>query len=448
MRCSRSLATTRNRLLTALATGALVLSVAAAAPATAADSSATKCADPSGTVKIGASYFGGVGKAYADIGGDDSLTPADQAVIDNYKAGVDALNASGGLAGCEVELVTFNFRATSPDYHQESQKECAAFTQDEKVVAVFGAAYETQAGFDCYAKAKTPFFTTGGKYAPTCADLKKYAGYIYLASSVASCRFSSFVGMWDKAGLFPKDAKVGILAIEDGSGQGTYVAEKVYGPALKKLGIPFQTFSYPAPINTPDFANTNAAMGPAILKFKNEGVNVVLFTPAGPTGPAAFMPQAANQSFFPAYGLDTADGLAISAALGANAVKQGVGISWAIADLPLAAQQTLPANPAITGCAAWSAPSQATLTGSSPYCDYLNLLKSGFANASKADAASLKKGIDALGTSFDSSITYGGATKFGKNVFGGASMAQMLEFDPTTKAWKLASAKQAAVTIP
>ena len=196
-----------------------------------------------------------------------------------------------------------------------------------------------------------------------------------------------------------------------------------------------------------DFANTNASMANAILKFKADGVNVVLMTPAGPAAPAAFMPQAVNQDFFPAYGLTTADGLGVSASLGGSAIKQAVGVSWSTLDLPLAEQQALPANSAVTECATWSAPSTQSVSGTSPYCDFINVLQAGFANAKKADPASLEKGIYALGNTFVSSMHYDGATQLGPKAYGGAVQAQMLTFDPATKTWVL-KAGQKTVTIP
>jgi hypothetical protein len=431
----------------------LVFAAAVAVPAGAAKTAATtKCADPSGTVKVGLSYFGGVAQNLGDIGAGDvgALDPGAQAIINGYKGGIAALNAAGGLAGCQVAPVFFNFSAQSPDFNQESQQECAAFTQDNKVIAVFTAGFETKVAVDCFAKAKTPLFSYAGSYQPSCADLKKYAGYVYLPIGVATCRYGSFVNLWNKAGLFPKDAKVGILALDDGSGQGQYVADKVYAPALKKLKIPSESFSFPSATSGAAFSATNSAMGAAILKFKSDGVNVVIMTPAGAQAPAAFLPQAATQGFFPNYGFSSSDALVIVNSLGASAVKKGIAISWLIGDLPLTAQQALPPNPAIEGCAPWSTstPNVLTLTGSSSYCDFLNILQAGFKNATKTDPASLKKGIEALGTSFVSSMTYGGKSKFGKGDYDGITAAQMLKFDPPSKSWEYVSPSQKATAIP
>jgi hypothetical protein len=239
--------------------------------------------------------------------------------------------------------------------------------------------------------------------------------------------------MWDDAGLFPKDAKVGILVMDDGSGQGVALADKVWTPELKKLKIPVETFKFTGATNSPSFSQVNATVANAVLQFKSAGVNVVLFTPAGGQGPAAFMPQAKTQGFFPNYGLNSADSLAVASALGAESIKTGIAVSWASADLPLTEQQKLPPNSAAEGCAVWSAPSTITVPGVSPFCDFLNSLQAGFEGAKKMDAPTLYKGITGLGTSFVSSITYDGATKFAKGRTDGGTKAMMLEYDATSK---------------
>jgi hypothetical protein len=431
-----------------VAAGALLAVPANAAVRSVKTAAATTCADPSGTVEIGVVLFGGVATNVSGVGGDTSLSPSDQAIVDNYANGAAALTAAGGLAGCKVKAVVHNFSAASGDFNQESQKECTAFTQDNKVIAVFTNAYETQVAIECLGKAKVPVFAFAGSYPPTCADYKTFAGYIYSPNGVASCRFASFPGIWQKAGLFPKNAKVGILAIDDGSGQGAYIANKVFAPALKKLGYTSETYSYPTAVSAQTATQTSAVLGSAILKFKTDGVNVVIMTPSAAQGPAFFLPQAATQNFFPSYGFATSDALTAVTTIGAAGVKKGIAISWNIDDLPLTAQQALPVNPAITSCAKWSTPSQMALTGSSNYCDFLNILAAAFKGATKTDAATLKKGIEALGTTFDSSTTYGGATKFAKGHYDGVSVVQVLQFNPTTKSFEFIKANQKVTPLP
>ncbi|HEX5586337.1 MAG TPA: hypothetical protein VFZ17_03440 [Acidimicrobiia bacterium] len=426
------------------------LFVLPAGGATKEAATSTTCADPSGSVNVGLSYFGNLEQQLEGINEEQAaLTPAAQAIIDNYKAGIAALNAEGGLAGCQVKPVIHNFPAQSQDFNQTTSTECAAFTQDAKVVAVFTAAYETRVALDCFAKAKTPLFQMGGVYAPTCADYEKYAGYLYSPDGLASCRYSNFVPLWDKAGLFPKGAKVGIVVFDDGSGQGKFIADKVYTPALKKIGVPTTSFSFPGVLNTVSGGDASqVAIKNGVLKFKAEGVNVVLFTPSGSQASSFFIPPAAAQGFFPSYGLASFDGLNIVQAVGSDTLKKAVAVSWLFSNLPLSDQQALPTNSAVEKCAAWSQPSQTTLTGSSTYCDFLNILQAAFKGQKDTSPASLKKGIEALGTSFTSSMTYDGATKFGAGDYDGVTVGQVLVWDPTTKTFVYAKKGQKAVTIP
>ncbi len=409
---------------------------------------APKCADPSGKVKIGASYFGSVSTALENIGAGESaaLTPADQAIVDGYKAGIQALNDEGGLAGCEVEGVFFNFKAVGVDFNQQSQQECAAMTQDNKVVAMYSTAFETRVAVDCFAKAKTPMFQIGNNYAPTCADYQKYAGYLYNPSGIATCRFGTFIDIWNKAGLFGKDAKVGILVQTDGSGANENLANKVWGPKLKKLKIPYETFEYTGATSAAGFGEVNAAVANAVLRFKSDGVNVVLFTPGGGQGIVAFTLQASNQGFLPKYGIDSADSFGNAQRIAPNASMEGaIGVSYAILDLDLTGQQALPANPAITECAAWSPPSTVSLTGASAFCDYLNILRAALGDAKDTKPATLQKGIEALGTSFVSSLTYGGKTKFGTNRYTGGYVARVLEYDAASDSFVFMSGQKPKV---
>ena len=83
------------RVIGGLVIGALVLIGLSAVPASAAKSAApAKCADPSGKVQLGLSYFGSLSGALESIGANETaeLTPADKAIIDGYQAGIDALN--------------------------------------------------------------------------------------------------------------------------------------------------------------------------------------------------------------------------------------------------------------------------------------------------------------------------------------------------------------------
>jgi hypothetical protein len=437
----------------ALATAALLVAPAGAAKSSAPSAASGTCPDPSGKLLIGMSYFGSLGAALNSIGQGEAaeLTPAEQATIDGYQKGIDWVNENGGVAGCQLEKKVFNFKAVGVDFNQQSQQECAAFTQDAKAFAVIAVAFETKVANDCFAKAKTPMFKVGNNYPPTCADEKNNAGYIYVVSGIATCRFGAFLDIWKKAGVLNKDSKVGIVVISDGSGQNEALANKVYGPKLKKMGIPYQTLVAPGATSSAGFNETNAAMPNGILKFKSDGVNVVFLTPSGSQAPQAFIGQANAAGFYPDYALDTADGTGIAGlqlrGAGTN-VKQAVSVSWVYGDLPLEQQESLPPNSKAQECSEWTAPSTTTIAGASPICDFLTILQEAMEGATKTDAKTLRKGVEALGTKFVSSLTYGGATKFGSFRYDGGTKARVLRWDPNTQAFVFDTKDTKLYTIP
>jgi hypothetical protein len=425
-----------------------------AAPAGAAKAaSSQKCPDPSGTVKVGVSFLGSTAASVsAKVGSvDTSSNPSDQATAKSIQAGADALNAAGGVAGCQVQPVVFNFSVISPDFNAVSQQECATFTQDNKVVAVLAQGYETALAADCFAKAKIPSFWVDSVviYKPSCATSPR--DNFYGVASVFACRYASFIKLWNNAGLFPPKAKVGILQYEsvDGTKQNEALVKDQWGPQLKKLGMTYETFSISRPPTSSGYGDVGTQMNAAILKFKADGVNAVLFTPPGATMVTTFLPAALAQGYSPSLGLTTNETPGSTVAVAPAAISKAVVISWQPADQPVSAQQALPANPAIPSCAAWSPVNRGASgaqTGASNVCDFYNAVAAGFKNATKLDAATFRKGVVALGTSFDSTMTYGGATKFSNNVLDGGIKAQVLTWDASTKSFVPTSKKQ--ITIP
>jgi hypothetical protein len=455
MKTKRSVARLRavfGSIIVALVVSSALLAVPASAART---SGSGKCPDPSGTLKIGMSYSASVAaQANATVGLSGELAPTDRATESAYKAGAAALNAAGGVAGCNVEVVMFPFSVGGADFNQLSQAECATFTQDNHVAVVFAAGYETKVAVDCFVKAKLPVFFTpaAALYEPSCADSNK--NNLYAVASILTCRFGSFIKLWNDAGLFPKGAKVGILQFDsiDGEHQNQALVKSQYEPKLKKLGYTVETFTTTRSVGAgaSGFGDQSAQVAQAVLRFKTDGVNVVLFTPPGAQMLASFMPQALSQQYFPNYGFTSSDAISAARLIGQNAMKKAIAVSWGIIDQSMPAQRALPANPAVKACAPWSVPSESgpvpTLTGANDYCDFFHAIQTGWRGATKLNAATLRKGITALGKSFDSAQTYDGATRFAAKKLDGGSKAMVLTWDPPTKEFIPITGKK--VTIP
>jgi hypothetical protein len=413
--------------------GALVLVGLSAVDARATSPAArSSCGDPSGAVTLGLSYSA-------------AAAATERATVDEYQAGIDALNREGGLAGCPVETVVFRFDPGA-GAEQQSLQECVTFTRNVEVLAVFSVADPAAAGGRCYADAGTPVFRASDDGPFACARDRGDAGYLYAPAGVATCRFGSFVGIWDRAGLFPDGALVGIVIVDDDTGYNRALADGVWARELRARNIPFETMAVPDARSAAEFSGARTVVADGLARFVADGVDVVLFTPSGGLAVAAFMPAAAARGYFPAYGLTSADGLRVASTVGAAAIKRALAISWRADDLPLPDQQRLPANPAIEQCVQWATPSETTVASASAYCDFLNILPQALAGSDTVSRATLRAGIEKLGTTFVSSLTYGGETRFGANRHDGAYRAQVLEFDPATSTFRFhAGARTATI---
>jgi ABC-type branched-subunit amino acid transport system substrate-binding protein len=418
-----------------VAVGAITLAALSPPPAGAVRTvGRSQCARPSGSIELGVSY----GAASSE---------AERAIVDGYRAGIDDLNRDGGLAGCRVEMVAFRLETTRSDVDEQAREECTAFTQVHHVLAVFSVADRSASADRCYADARTPVFTAGNAAASTCADATGAFTYLYAPAGVATCRFGPLIGIWDRAGLFPDDAKVGIVAVDDASGQNRALADELWARELRARGVPFETMIAPPSSSPAGFSESVAAVSDGLAGFMADGVNVVVFAPSGGEAIAAFMPAAAARNYFPAYGLTSADGIPLASTVGSAAIRNALAISWLSTDLTLGDQQALPANASVAQCARWATPSETAVAGASPYCDFLNILRRTMARAKRANAAALRKGVEALGTTFVSSLTYDGATKFRGDRHDGAYRAHMLTFDTATSTFRLPPGAR-TTTIP
>src|SRR5262245_51406094 len=121
----------KTRLLVVIVTVALTISMLAAgagAAANSSNSSNSTSASPTGTspasggrISLGLPYLGGQADSISASGVDASSVPSDNQTVAMYKAGLAAINADGGIGGCQVDGIIFNF--STDDFSVSSQKE-------------------------------------------------------------------------------------------------------------------------------------------------------------------------------------------------------------------------------------------------------------------------------------------------------------------------------------
>jgi ABC-type branched-subunit amino acid transport system substrate-binding protein len=411
----------------------------AAAPGAGSGSSAA--GGCKGSVKLGFSYSSDEQIGLAAVG-----NPAEAASFGNYaeqqqatiQRAVTDLNHHGGLAGCTVVPVYYDFHSLGVDgFSGESQTECVTFAEDDHVFAVITGALENKTLIACLAQHHVPVFFNSSSYNPTGQDFADYRGYLYQTEGINPWRWAPFIQMYASAGFFGPGAKVGILLADDGYGTNDYLVNHIWKPELAAMGITPVVFTFPQIESYTNVSSVTTELAAAVLQFKSDGVNRVLTTPDGGDAVIFFTQVANSQSYDPRYGLSTLSGVAAWSSEPTSQQPGAVAISFNLVDLgsPTTAELNgLPANPDRTAC---NNLFNGQLGGSSivnfyGLCDDLDFLGAALHGQPAATPATLLAGGAALGDGLSLAGGYGNAT-FTPTKQDGGSVARTMVFDVATQ---------------
>lgn len=418
-------------------------------PGQALASGSSACRQP---VSVGVSYTSDLAAAFAAAG-----DPTKAGQFSNYVAQVqeqdqraaDYVNAHGGLAGCEVQLVFHDFHLTASDgFSAESQRECVDFSQDHRVFVAIPTSAENQTYVTCMAKNNVINVYQPNQYYPTPHDFEQYAGLLYATTYITPYRWKPFIGLLKQYGYFDAGAKVGILLADDGSGTNQHLVNDLWKPALAALGITPEVFTFTQFQAVSGASETTSQFSSAVLQFKAAGVNRVMFTPDGGQGPQFFTRAASSQNFRPRYALSTIN---YPTGWGSNASDQlpgAVAVSYTVNDLGAAPSsyfdQQMATNPPNSTRVACDQIYKGR-TGSTPvtnfyqFCDSLLFLQAALKGATAVTKASLLAGANALANSHPLAGGYGPASFRPPNHYDASAAVRVMTWDESANGWKYAS---------
>lgn len=222
-----------------------------------------------GPIQIGFQVAVNTQAAFAATGA--SSGPADEEHM--VKALVAWVNATGGINGRQLVAVIHPTDPTQGTFASQAAAACADFTQDHHVLAIASSRVSSTDDL--------PGRTSTSRWPRATVD-----------------------GL-DAAGYFAGGARVGLLNFD----------APVYARVVARLRTEMQrkghAFASDVTVATPpsvaDFGAMSAAIGNAILKFRQAGVDHVMFA-ASAELPFFFMAQAESQQSRPRYGLSSNDG--------------------------------------------------------------------------------------------------------------------------------------------
>lgn len=350
----------------------------------------------------------------------------------NARALVKAINAAGGLAGRTIDpryrLIRIS-EASKPS-QQLYAEICAHFTEDDPVPVVLVTGVFDDTLWSCLTRKGV----LGISQLPQYIGGKSTLGYDVIAPNAVSVPRQATLladGLFND-GYYKGAAKVGIISTDDPIFRP--VVEKQLVPALRQRGL---TVSEPAFLpkvqGASDLGAVSAASGNAVLRFRSEGVDRVVFLEGSAAGALTFMRQADNQGYRPKYGMTSAQyPTTLTVNVPASQLEGAVVTSWVPSgDVT---PQGAPVPPGRARCLAALKASGITYSaGTSPevaalqQCDGLFLLADAAASVGAADLRSLRAGALRLGASWKPAVTVSGNLAPGRK--DGAGSWHIARFD-------------------
>ena len=251
---------------------------------------------------------------------------------------VKDLNAHGGVNGHPITPVFADWNAASGD--QGRQTDCATLTDDGHAQFVVTVININSALLACVAKHGIPLVNAslgaGDDYL-----YKAYRGNFFSPAMMSLNRESALLlrRLTERHVLVPGH-KVGVV-IDGTDPQYARVFTQTEEPTLKALGLPYDSYT----------VNAEADVSSAVLRFKTDGIQQVVFIAPNGIIATLFMQNAEQQDYRPTYGMgdSTAAWFAAKAAPPAQ-VKgfQGIG-SLPLSNVEVSQYPTTPREKACLG---------------------------------------------------------------------------------------------------
>ena len=225
------------------------------------------------------------------------------------------LNTQGGINNHPVKLVPYE-DSTSDDASTNSQAACSAWTQDATVIAAITLAAQSSSCLAAKNVVELQAYNTANT--PLASQLSS-TPLLTIPDGLTLDRLASTYGthMGDQ-GFFksPANEKLGVVYNQTTNFESAYATMK---SALSAQGIPVvSSYEVPAFTDASSAASLETAVGNAVLQFKAEGITHVMFLDNGTTAAVFFGMAAANQKYYPRYGLNGGDAASIFALDEAN----------------------------------------------------------------------------------------------------------------------------------
>jgi ABC-type branched-subunit amino acid transport system substrate-binding protein len=363
-------------------------------------------------------------------------TPGDDKQLTDIM--VDWVNEHGGIAGRTLRAVHHGTEATSGTWATQAQEACATLTEDNQVVvAVSSFVGGSDAMSGCFASKGVPYVESN-LWPFSAADYARLADILYQPGRMNADRWAKvYVDGLQAAGYFEKNAKLGLLRVDGATFD--HVANDVFKPRLASLGLKLaKEVVMSNPNGVGDYGRLGAQVSNAIVQFRSEDVDHLMFLEPAGAVPFFFMPAAESQGYHPRYGLSSSDIPATQAAQSpGNQLERSVFVGWMPAS-DVGTQGYPEGNPIWNQCKQIMQEAGIPADTSSIYtigrCDAVLFWKAVLERAKSWTRAGIRAAVDSLGTDYQSGYTF--STRLAAGQHDGATAYRLGAFDTGCACYK------------
>jgi ABC-type branched-subunit amino acid transport system substrate-binding protein len=364
-----------------------------------------------------------------------------------YAALVSYINSHGGVAGRKLRPVYYTYDPSSGNADQIGQAACADFTEDNQVFAALDA-FEPNSTFNSCMQNRGRLMLEYGLWFGSSSSWTKYSSEVAADGLPFDSAGQILAKSLARTGFLSTSTRLGVIVRS--SADLTEAYQHGFVPALAKLGLKVAQTQYIRDAQSEsDISGYTTDISSAVLKFKANRVDRVVFFDSGSYSALVFSRTADQQHYNPRYGLMSINGIVSLVGSGsAEPQSQMVGaqgVSWETNADGLTKTPTRSAQLCLAILKAAGIDTSNATTDAS----YLETCQTFFLFKAAGDAAGTTvnrdtfiRAVEDLRSSFESTNTWGGATRFGAGDHSGVTLIRPFVYDQSCKCFAVSGPSQ------